>query len=104
MRPIRDFESYITEGAVKKQSPNHARARSLREESTQTEETLNIIIAAIGITDTNVAPRGQYVTVALYLIQRCVLAEPGDVFVYSGLCLAPPGVVSVRNPLNIRFS
>ena len=50
---IRDFEEYIQDNTVTKQSPDHARADHLEQESQQAQQVLNEITQTIGITNTN---------------------------------------------------
>jgi hypothetical protein len=53
MRPIRNFDEYIEEGIIKKQSPDKSRAKDLRNESGKTGKFLFEIISQIGINDRN---------------------------------------------------
>lgn len=53
MRPIRNFDEYIEEGIIKKQSPDKSRAKDLRNELGKTGKFLFEIISQIGINDRN---------------------------------------------------
>lgn len=53
LRPIKNFEEFISEGVVKKQSPNKSRARYLIEESKKSYESIKEIKENIGITEKN---------------------------------------------------
>lgn len=53
MRPIRNFDEFMEEGIVKKQSPDKSRAASLRNEALQAEESLKEILDTVGITEKN---------------------------------------------------
>jgi hypothetical protein len=53
MRPVRNFDEFIEEQTVRKQSPDKSRANSLIHEAERTEKFLWEVIASVGITDEN---------------------------------------------------
>lgn len=63
-------------------------------------ERLAVVLDCLGA---DVAARGKDVVVGGDLLQRGALAEAGHVLVFSGPRLAPPGVVGMRDPLDIFF-
>lgn len=50
---IRDFNEYLNDGTITKQSPDEARAKHLKKEAKQTQQAIKEITQAIGITNTN---------------------------------------------------
>jgi len=53
MRPLKDFEEFIKEGIVKRQSPDVNRAKSLIKESEKSDKFLTEIVEKIGINNEN---------------------------------------------------
>jgi hypothetical protein len=51
LRPIRNFEEFVIEGIIKKQSPDKSRANFLLEESKQNYELLLELIPKLGVED-----------------------------------------------------
>src|SRR5579883_3081567 len=61
-------------------------------------ERLSIILLRLR---PHVPPRREHVAVLAHLLQRRALAEAGDICVLALLLLAPPGVVSPRDPSDV---
>ena len=53
MRPLKNFEEFVREGIIKKQSPNIDRANSLMKESEKSNKFLNDIVEKIGVSNDN---------------------------------------------------
>jgi len=53
MRPLDQFENYLKQGIVKKQSPNKLRANALLKEIGKSHDSLMEIISKIGINEVN---------------------------------------------------
>lgn len=51
MKPIKNFEEFIKQGVVKKQSPDESRAEFLINEAKNSFEVLNEKVEKIGITN-----------------------------------------------------
>ncbi len=53
MKSLKQFEEYLEEGIVKKQTPDESRAESLLKESERKSDSLKLILNKIGITEEN---------------------------------------------------
>jgi len=53
VRPLKNFDEFIKEGIVKKQSPNKPRAVSLLKESENSYKVLGEFVRKLGLNDTN---------------------------------------------------
>ncbi|MBU2562526.1 MAG: hypothetical protein KKF68_02610 [Nanoarchaeota archaeon] len=53
MRPLKNFEEFVSEGIINKRHPDLARAKSLIEESEKRKEFLNEILIKIGLSENN---------------------------------------------------
>ncbi|MFH1801560.1 MAG: hypothetical protein ABH804_01865 [archaeon] len=53
MRPLRNFDEFVNEGIIRKQSPDKSRATSLIEESKNSYKVLTKIIKEIKVDDSN---------------------------------------------------
>ena len=53
MRPLKNFDEFLTEGIIRKKTPDIPRARSLIEEAEKRNKFLNEILNKIGLLDKN---------------------------------------------------